>query len=54
MKYADISFKSPGGGLKPYEYKKILNKKAKIKIRKDQLILFNKLKWKKVESYSQK
>jgi len=44
LKYSDISFKSPGGGLKPYEYKKILNKKTKIEIKKDQLILFNKLK----------
>jgi len=44
LKYADISFKSPGGGLKPYEYKKILNKKTKIEIKKDQLILLKKLK----------
>jgi N-acetylneuraminate synthase/sialic acid synthase len=44
LKYADISFKSPGGGLKPYEYKKILNKKTKIEIKKDQLILLKKIK----------
>ncbi len=39
-----IEFKSPGGGLKPYEYKKIINKKAKNKILKDQLILLKNLK----------
>jgi sialic acid synthase SpsE len=44
LKYSDISFKSPGGGLKPYEYKKILNKKNKIEIKKDQLILIKNLK----------
>lgn len=44
LKYTDISYKSPGGGLKPYEYKKILNKKTKIEIKKDQLILLKKLK----------
>jgi sialic acid synthase len=44
LKYSDISFKSPGGGLKPYEYKKILNKKNKIEIQKDQLILIKNLK----------
>lgn len=39
LKYEDISFKSPGGGLKPYEYKKILNKKTKKLIAKDEFIL---------------
>ena len=39
LKYKDISFKSPGGGLKPYEYKKLLNKKTKKLIKKDEFIL---------------
>ena len=39
IQYQDLIFKSPGGGLKPYEFKKILGKKAKKLILKDELIL---------------
>ena len=39
-----IDFKSPGGGLKPYEFKKIINKRTKVKILKDQIIKLNNLK----------
>ncbi len=35
---SDIDFKRPGSGFKPYEIKKILNKKLKKKIKKDQII----------------
>ena len=44
IKFNHLSFKSPGGGLKPYEYKKILNKKTKIKILKDEKIFLKNLK----------
>ena len=40
LKYSDLAFKSPGGGLKPYEYRDILYKKLKKDIKKDEL--FNK------------
>ena len=40
----DIDFKSPGGGMKPYEYLSIINKKTKKLILKDQLILKRDLK----------
>ena len=40
LKYSDLAFKSPGGGLKPYEFNLILNKKLKKDIKKDEL--FNK------------
>ena len=40
LKYSDLAFKSPGGGLKPYEYRGILFKKLKKDIKKDEL--FNK------------
>lgn len=40
----DLSFKSPGGGLKPYEYKKILNKRVNKNIDKDSLITIKDLK----------
>jgi sialic acid synthase len=38
-----LSFKSPGGGLKPYEYKRLIGKKTKQKIFKDQLITLKSL-----------
>jgi len=41
LQYKDFSFKSPGGGLKPYEYKKIINKKIKIDIKKHKKIFLN-------------
>ena len=37
VKYKDLAFKSPGGGFKPYEYNKILNKMLKKDIKKDDL-----------------
>ncbi len=40
IKYSDLSFKSPGGGIEPYNYKKILNKKLKKNIKKDELITY--------------
>ena len=40
IKYKDLAFKSPGEGLKPYEYNDILYKKLKKDIKKDEL--FNK------------
>ena len=36
----DIAFKSPGGGLAPYFRDKILGKKLKKNIKKDELIKF--------------
>lgn len=44
LNYNDLSFRSPGGGLKPYEYKKLLNKIVKINIKKHQKILIKNLK----------
>ena len=44
IKIQDLSFKSPGGGLKPYEYKKILNKKINKDIFKDNFITLKDLK----------
>ena len=44
IKMKDLNFKSPGGGLKPYDYKKILNKRIKKNIFKDDLILLKDLK----------
>lgn len=41
IKLSDIAFKSPGGGLEPYNYDKILNKKTKKNIKKDELLTFN-------------
>ena len=38
LKMKDINFKSPGDGIKPYDFRKILNKKAKKLILKDELI----------------
>ena len=43
IKNEDLNFKSPGGGLKPYDYKKILNKRIKKNIFKDDLILLKKI-----------
>lgn len=44
LNYNDLSFRSPGGGLKPYEYKKLLNKIVKTNIKKHQKILIKNLK----------
>ena len=44
IKIQDLNFKSPGGGLKPYEYRKILNKKINKNIIKDNLITLKDLK----------
>lgn len=38
LNYNDLAFKSPGGGLKPFEYEKLLNKKLKKALSKDDLI----------------
>lgn len=38
LNYNDLAFKSPGGGLKPYEYELLLNKKLKKDLNKDDLI----------------
>ncbi len=43
LQYKDLSFKSPGGGLKPYEFKKIINKKTKVDIKQNEKILLNKI-----------
>jgi len=40
----DIDFKSPGGGLEPYLYKKIIGRKLKFNINKEDLILNKHLK----------
>jgi sialic acid synthase len=44
IKYKDLAFKSPGGGLKPYELNIILNKKLKVDVQKDEQLLPNKVK----------
>ena len=40
IKMEHLSFKSPGGGLKPYYRDQILGKKLKLKKNKDDLINF--------------
>ena len=40
IRYKDLAFKAPGGGLKPYEFKLILNKKLKKDIKKDEKFHF--------------
>ncbi len=40
----DINFKSPGGGLEPYYYKKIIGSKLKVDLSKDDIILKKHLK----------
>ena len=44
IKYKDLAFKSPGGGLKPYEFNLILNKKLNKNVQKDEQLLLNKFK----------
>ena len=44
IKIQDLNFKSPGGGLKPYEYRKILNKKINKNIIKDDFITLKDIK----------
>ena len=38
IKMDHLDFKSPGDGLKPYEYNKVLNKKIKVNKQKDEII----------------
>ena len=38
LSYKDLAFKSPGGGLKPYQYNLLINKKIKKDLKKDDLI----------------
>lgn len=44
IKYKDLAFKSPGGGLEPFNYKKIVNKIARCDINEDEPILLSNLK----------
>ncbi len=37
--YKDLDFKSPGGGLEPFEYNKLIGKKLKKYIKKEELLL---------------
>ena len=37
--YKDLDFKSPGGGLEPFKYSKIIGKKLKKDLKKDEFIL---------------
>ena len=39
IKYEDLSFKSPGGGLKPYETDLVINRKLKKNVQEDEFIL---------------
>jgi sialic acid synthase len=43
IKLSDLNFKSPGGGLEPYEVEKLLGKKLKKDISEDDYILFEDL-----------
>jgi sialic acid synthase SpsE len=43
IKLSDLNFKSPGGGLEPYEAEKLLGKKLKKDISEDDYILFEDL-----------
>ena len=36
LKLSDLAFKSPGDGLRAYEYEYFLNKKIKVELKKDQ------------------
>ena len=40
LSFKDLAFKSPGGGVEPYKYKLIINKKLKKNINKDDYINF--------------
>jgi sialic acid synthase SpsE len=44
IKIEDLAFKSPGGGLKPYLYKSLINKKTKKIIKIDEKIRLSDLK----------
>ena len=44
IKYKDLAFKSPGGGLEPFNYRKVINKMARCDINEDELVLFRNLK----------
>ena len=44
IKYKDLAFKSPGGGLEPFNYRKVVNKMARRDINEDELVLFRNLK----------
>ena len=43
LKLSDLDFKSPGGGLEPYEADKLVGKKLKKNISEDEYILFEDL-----------
>jgi sialic acid synthase SpsE len=38
LKLDDLSFKSPGGGMKPYELDKIIGKKLLLNVKKDEIL----------------
>ena len=40
IRLSDITFKSPGGGLKPYDYKKLINRRIKKDIQKDEMFSY--------------
>ena len=44
IKFEDLAFKSPGGGLEPYRYKEIIGQKLSKDVHEDDLILLNDLK----------
>lgn len=44
ISYKDLDFKSPGGGLEPFEYHRLIGKKLKKNIKKEQPILIKYLK----------
>ena len=45
LKFSDLNFKSPGGGLEPYEAENLVGKKIKKDILEDENILFEDLDW---------
>ena len=42
--FKDLDFKSPGGGLEPFEYNRIIGKKLRKNIKKEQPIFFKNVK----------
>ena len=44
IKFEDLSFKSPGGGLEPYQYEEIIGKKLNKDLKEEDLILLKYLK----------
>ena len=43
LKYEDLAFKSPGGGLEPYKFGEIIGKKIISEINEDDIISLNNL-----------